>query len=136
MIQQQNFVQPEQLNFKDDGIFPNSPLPLLFDHQAIRTEAKDPASIFEKRFAENGWTNSWTNGVYSFPHYHSTSHEVLGVYSGTATLRLGGKRGKNVEVRGLIFAVPISPLETAFINFGRECPIRRSPGSLLAPKKA
>jgi uncharacterized protein YjlB len=107
MIQQQDFVQPEQLNFKDDGIFPNSPLPLLFDHQAIRAEAKDLASIFEKRFAENGWTNSWTNGVYSFPHYHSTSHEVLGVYSGTATLRLGGKRGKNVEVRaGDVIVVP------------------------------
>jgi hypothetical protein len=44
--------------------------------------------------------------------------------------------GKAIEVRGLVFAVPISPLRTAFINFGREYPIRRSPGSLLAPKKA
>ena len=44
--------------------------------------------------------------------------------------------GKAIEVRGLVFAVPISPLGTAFINFGREYPIRRSPGSLLAPKKA
>ena len=59
MIQQHDFVQPEQLNFKDDGIFPNSPLPLLFYYQAITTQAKDPASIFEERFAENDWTNSW-----------------------------------------------------------------------------
>jgi uncharacterized protein YjlB len=107
MIQQHDFVQPEQLNFKDDGIFPNSPLPLLFYHQAITTEAKDPASIFEERFAENDWTNSWRNGVYSFPHYHSTSHEVLGVYSGTATLRLGGDHGKNVEVQaGDVIVIP------------------------------
>ena len=107
MIQQHDFVQPEQLNFKDDGIFPNSPLPLLFYHQALTTEAKDPASIFAERFAENGWTNSWRNGVYFFPHYHSTSHEVLGVYSGTATLRLGGERGKNVEVRaGDVIVIP------------------------------
>jgi uncharacterized protein YjlB len=107
MIQQHDFVQPEQLNFKDDGIFPNSPLPLLFYHQAITTEAKDPASIFEERFAENDWTNSWRNGVYFFPHYHSTSHEVLGVYSGTATLRLGGERGRNVEVRaGEVIVIP------------------------------
>ena len=28
--------------------------------------------------------------------------------------------GKAVEMRGLVFAVPISPLGTAFINFGRE----------------
>ena len=107
MIQQQNFAQPEQLNFEDDGIFPNSPLPLLFYHQTITTEAKDPASIFEERFAENDWTNSWRNGVYFFPHYHSTSHEVLGVYSGTATLRLGGERGKNFEVRaGDVIVIP------------------------------
>jgi len=107
MIQQQDFVQLEQLNFKDDGIFPNSPLPLLFYREAIRADAKDPASIFEQRFAENDWTNSWRDGVYSFPHYHSTSHEVLGVYSGTATLRLGGERGKSVDVRaGDVIVIP------------------------------
>ena len=99
MIQPQDFVQPEQLNFKDDGVFPNSPLPLLLYRQVTTTDAKDPASIFELRFAKNDWTNSWRDGVYSFPHYHSTSHEVLGVYSGAANLRLGGKHGKNVEVR-------------------------------------
>ena len=107
MIRQQNFVQPSQLTFKDDDIFPNSPLPLLFYHQAITTKAKDPASIFEERFAENDWTNSWRDGVYSFPHYHSTSHEVLGVYSGAATLRLGGGHGKNVEVHaGDVIVIP------------------------------
>ena len=107
MIQQHDFVQPEQLNFKADDVFPNSVLPLLFYRHAIATEARDPASIFEERFAENDWTNSWRNGVYFFPHYHSTSHEVLGVYSGTATLRLGGERGKNVEVRaGDVIVIP------------------------------
>ena len=107
MIQQRDFVQPEQLHFRDDGTFPNSPLPLLFYRHAITTDAKDRASVFEQRFAENDWTNSWRNGVYSFPHYHSTSHEVLGVYGGTATLRLGGEHGKNVEVRaGDVIVIP------------------------------
>jgi uncharacterized protein YjlB len=107
MIRQQDFVQPEQLNFKDDGIFPNSPLPLLSYRDAITTDTKDPASIFEQRFAENDWTNSWRDGVYSFPHYHSTSHEVLGVYSGAATLRLGGDHGKNVQVHaGDVIVIP------------------------------
>jgi hypothetical protein len=36
--------------------------------------------------------------------------------------------GKNVEVRGLVFAVPISPLGTAFINFGREYPYQTFAG--------
>jgi len=107
MIQQENFVQPERLNFKDDGIFPNSPLALLCYRQAIITDARDPASIFEKRFAENDWTNSWRDGVYSFPHYHSTSHEVLGVCRGAATLRFGGQRGRNIEVRaGDVIVIP------------------------------
>jgi len=107
MTQQQDIVEPEQLNFKDDGIFRNSPLPLLFYRQAITTHAKDPASIFKERFAENDWTNSWRNGVYSFPHYHSTSHEVLGIYSGRATLRLGGGHGRNVEVNaGDVIVIP------------------------------
>ena len=107
MTQKHDLVQPEQLNFKDDGIFPNSPLSLLFYRQAIATDAKDSASIFEQRFAENDWTNSWRDGVYSFPHYHSTSHEVLGVYSGAATLRLGDEHGKNIEVHaGDVIVIP------------------------------
>jgi uncharacterized protein YjlB len=107
MTQQQDFVQPEQLNFKDDGIFPNSPLPLLVYRQAITTDVNDPASIFEQRFAENDWTNSWRDGVYSFPHYHSTSHEVLGVYYGAANLRLGGEDAKTVKVHaGDVIVIP------------------------------
>jgi uncharacterized protein YjlB len=107
MIRQQDVVQPAQLNFKGDDIFPNSALPLLFYRVAIATDAKDSASIFEKCFAENDWTNSWRDGVYPFPHYHSTSHEVLGIYSGTANLRLGGDHGKNVEVNaGDVIVIP------------------------------
>jgi uncharacterized protein YjlB len=107
MIQQQDFVQAEQLRFNDDGVFPNSPLPLLFYRQAITIRAKDPASVFEERFAVNDWTNSWRDGVYTFPHYHSTSHEVLGIYSGAATLRLGGEHGKSIEVNaGDVIVIP------------------------------
>jgi uncharacterized protein YjlB len=107
MTQHQDFVQPEQLNFKDDGIFPNSPLPLLFYRNAVAFDGRDAASVFEERFAKNDWTNSWRDGVYSFPHYHSTSHEVLGVYSGVATLRVGGKPGKQVEVHaGDVIVIP------------------------------
>jgi uncharacterized protein YjlB len=107
MVQERDFLKPKELSFKDDGTFPNSPLPLLFYRQAITTDAEDPASIFEECFAKNDWINSWRNGVYSFPHYHSTSHEVLGVYSGTANLRLGGEHGKNVEVNaGDVIVIP------------------------------
>jgi uncharacterized protein YjlB len=106
VARQQEFVEPEQFSFQDAGVFPNSVLPVLLYRQAF-TEAEDRASVVEQRFAENDWTNSWRNGVYSFAHYHSTTHEVLGVYSGAATLRLGGEHGKNVEVyAGNVIVIP------------------------------
>src|SRR5215472_1327816 len=107
LANQQEFVQPEQFTFKDDGVFPNSVLPVLLYRAALTTEAKDRAAVFEQRFAENDCRNSWRDGVYTFPHYHSTSHEVLGVYEGSATLRLGGEGGQKVEVRsGDVIVIP------------------------------
>ena len=107
MISKNDFVQPEQSYFEDDGVFPNSRLPLLVYRRAIDVNARDRAAIFEQCFARNHWTNSWRNGVYPFAHYHSTTHEVLGVCSGGAVLRLGGQGGKNVEVRsGDVIVIP------------------------------
>ena len=107
VVKQQEFVEPEQFSFKDDGVFPNSVLPVLLYRQAFKTEIGDRACAIEQRFAENDWSNSWRNGVYSFAHYHSTTHEVLGAYGGAATLRLGGEHGKNVEVHaGDVIVIP------------------------------
>ncbi len=107
MIKQQQFVQPEEFRFEDDGTFPNSVLPLLVYRQALTADGQDPASVFEERFAENDWCNSWRNGVYPFAHYHSTTHEILGAYRGAATLRLGGEHGRTLEVRsGDVIVIP------------------------------
>ena len=43
--------------------------------------------------------------------------------------------GKNVEVRGLVVSVTISPLGTAFINFGREYPDETFAGFIAAGSK-
>ena len=103
----QEIVQPEQFTIRDDGIFPGSILPVLLYRAAITAQAQDRASIFERTFAQNDWCNSWRNGVYSFAHYHSTSHEVLGIYYGRATLRLGGDNGHNIEVHpGDVIVIP------------------------------
>jgi uncharacterized protein YjlB len=100
-------VQPEQFRFEDDGTFPNSVLPLLIYRRALAADGEDPASLFEERFADNDWCNSWRNGVYSFAHYHSSTHEILGVYCGSATLRLGGSDGRNIDVHsGDVIVIP------------------------------
>src|SRR6266853_1023515 len=107
MAEKQEIVQPEQFRFDDDGVFPNSLLPLLVYRKALRADGRDPAWLLEERFANNDWCNSWRNGVYSFAHYHSTTHEILGVYCGVATLRLGGEHGRNLDVHfGDVIVIP------------------------------
>jgi uncharacterized protein YjlB len=49
-------------------------------------------------FADHGWRGAWTNGVFDFHHFHSTSHEVLGVVAGAATIELGGPQGEAFDV--------------------------------------
>ncbi|RYE23931.1 MAG: cupin, partial [Sphingobacteriaceae bacterium] len=91
-------VKPETHFFKDDGIIPNSKYPLLIYKKVFAERNSAGAGWLEKHFAQNNWTNSWRNGVYPFHHYHSTSHEVLGVYSGSALLFLGGEKGRKIKV--------------------------------------
>jgi len=79
---------------KDDGIFPNNEkLPLIIYKKALNLPGHDPASAIEALFEANQWRAAWRNGIYPFHHYHSTAHEVLGVYSGDATVQLGGEKG-------------------------------------------
>ena len=100
-------MQLETLYFKDDGKIPNSKFPALLYRNAFSARADAGAEWLEQRFAENNWTNSWRNGIYSFHHYHSTTHEVLGIYSGKALLHLGGEQGEKIEVRaGDVLVIP------------------------------
>ncbi len=97
----------QKLYFKDDGKIPNNKLPLILYRDAYEARGTGGASWLERRFSKNNWTNSWRNGIYSFHHYHSTSHEVLGVYSGTALVHLGGENGEKVEIQaGDIIIIP------------------------------
>ena len=93
---------------QDDGVFPNNARrPLLVYRSALSLPDRDPASIVEALFAANRWGGAWRNGVYGFHHYHSTAHEVLGVYGGRAEIQLGGDRGVVVLVqRGDVLVIP------------------------------
>jgi uncharacterized protein YjlB len=105
-VQPENW-QVESYLFADDGVFPNSRLPVLYYRSALSPHGADPARVLELTFERHNWTNSWRNGIYSYHHYHSTSHEVLGVYAGTAEVQLGGEKGRSVVIRaGDVLVIP------------------------------
>lgn len=89
---------PETHVFPDGGAIPDSVLPLLVYRQVLRGNSPDLPGRIEQGLAAHDWSGSWRNGVYPFHHYHSTAHEVLVVFDGSATLQLGGDQGKKFEV--------------------------------------
>ena len=94
--------------FEDDGATPNNPvLPLVVMRGTAASDADDPAAWFERTFAENGWGGLWRWSVYPYHHFHTENHEVLGVSSGTATLKLGGESGAEFQVGvGDVIVIP------------------------------
>jgi uncharacterized protein YjlB len=100
-------IKAEEFYFKDDGSIPNSKFPMLLYRNAFTARGSSGALWLVNRFESNDWSNSWRNGIYSFHHYHSTSHEVLGIYSGTALVHLGGEQGEKVRVNaGDVMVIP------------------------------
>lgn len=96
----------EALHFADDGIVPNSPLPLVV-YRGVLAESGDRAGECVALFNRNGWPDPWRNGIYGHHHYHSTAHEVLGIAAGSAQVRLGGENGKSVELHaGDVVVIP------------------------------
>ena len=92
---------PRTTMFRDDGVIPNNPeLPFIHYLGAVALpERGDPAAVFVALFERNGWGHSWRNGIYDYVHYHSGTHEVLGIARGHARVRFGGNSGKVVDLR-------------------------------------
>jgi uncharacterized protein YjlB len=95
--------QIETYRFTDDGCFPNSALPLLVYRQVL---AVDPTTM-EHAFAANGWSKAWKNGIFTYHHFHSTAHEVLGIAAGEVQVALGGPSGQTMTLRaGDVVVIP------------------------------
>jgi uncharacterized protein YjlB len=120
------FVRPPEVlaqTLKDDGVYPNNDkLPLLAFQRALALSEGDPAAVFEALFRANQWVGSWRNGVYGFHHYHSTAHEVLGVYGGTARVQFGGEQGVVLSVSA--GDVVVIPAGVAHKNLGASRDLR------------
>lgn len=100
-------MEIRKIFLEDDGFIPNNKLPLLLYQNAFDKRGKEGAAWLEKQFGQHHWGNAWRNGVYNYHHYHSITHEVLGVYSGSAQLQMGGEHGQKVEVKaGDVIIIP------------------------------
>ena len=82
------------------GLIPNTSIqnkPMMIYHAAFNS--KPPASAIEEHLSSIGAVQpQWRYTMYSTSHFHSTSHEVLGIASGEARLCFGHERNpKRVE---------------------------------------
>jgi uncharacterized protein YjlB len=81
--------------FENDGDIPNNILPVVIYKNALQYM---PDKNVESTFLQNGWANNWHDIILMEDHFHSNTHEVLGLKSGQARLILGGRKGKMVNV--------------------------------------
>ncbi len=69
--------------------------------------ARRGADAARSLLGDHGWSGSWVDGKFDFHHFHSTSHEVLAVVAGEATVELGGPQGRAFDVLvGDVLALP------------------------------
>lgn len=103
----QEFAKVNVHLFTADGRFPNNAeLPLLIYKRAIDERSASAPEII-RLFEKNGWANAWTNGIYDYHHFHSNTHEVLGVAAGEATIQFGGTDGIVEELgKGDVVLIP------------------------------
>lgn len=93
---------------RDDGVFPNNAeVPVLVYRSVLNLPVFLPGKYVVDLFRKNGWDNAWKDGVHDFHHYHSKTHEVLGVYKGCTTLLIGGKNGIRIKLqKGDVIVIP------------------------------
>ncbi len=97
----------ESFTFVDDGIYPNNHLPLVIYHQVFDSNSNANPEMIEDVFDTNGWKSAWRNGLYNIHHYHSTAHEVLGIYRGWVQAQFGGPQGETFKATaGDVIVVP------------------------------
>lgn len=88
----------------ENSPFPNNGrLPLV----AYKGAHHLPPEEIESLIQRNDWGGSWRWGLYPYHHYHSTAHEALCVYSGSARIQFGGPDGPILKVtRGDVVIIP------------------------------
>jgi uncharacterized protein YjlB len=108
----------EEYRLADTGKFPNSALPVIIYKKVLVLPKFFTCFYVRKMFIRNKWANTWKSGIFEYHHYHSITHEVLGVCKGKTTLLLGGENGVRVNIEA--GDVIIIPAGVAHKNEGKE----------------
>jgi uncharacterized protein YjlB len=88
-------ISPRSFYLQENESMPNnSGLPVLVYRKVLEPQSAEKDKKFQNQFEKNNWKGVWKNGIYDYHHFHSTSHEVLGVASGAVDIQLGGWNGK------------------------------------------
>jgi uncharacterized protein YjlB len=92
---------PEVVRLREDGRTPNNPkLALVIHRRAVRfDDTRDPAAVLEELFARHGWREAWRDNIYDFLHFHTGTHEALGVARGRITVQFGGPAGPKIALQ-------------------------------------
>lgn len=89
----------EKFVIKPMGNFPNnSDLPFLHYSQVFNVEHKNATEVIKATFLENQWYRPWVDSIFTYNHYHSNNHEVLGIAHGTVVVLIGGDEGRVFEL--------------------------------------
>jgi uncharacterized protein YjlB len=107
--------RPDTMSFKPNGLVPNSRYPVLIYRGALAPDGgSDLADAIEAAFRRHDWLNNWRElGVYDYYHFHSTTHEALGMARGQITLLLGGEGGVVVTLKaGDVLVLPAGTSHT------------------------
>jgi uncharacterized protein YjlB len=95
--------------FRHNEFVPNHPRwPFVLYRSALSLpRSLDPAAVWEAVFESNRWGDMWRGEIYDYLHYHSRIHEVLGIARGSATVRIGGSKGRTLKVKaGDVLIIP------------------------------
>ena len=95
---------PELHWSKPRGMLPNSRFPLLVHRGGVAGGGEAVIA----RFRANRWLNNWRYpGIYTYAHFHSTTHECLGVATGWMEVELFGRGGTQLRVEaGDVIVLP------------------------------
>ena len=98
---------PSLYFLKDNGKFPNSHLPVLHYPGVVKVPVLFAGKRIKALFRRNGWSNNWRDGIFTYAHYHSNTHEAMAVIRGRTTLQLGGEYGTQIKIqKGDLLIIP------------------------------